>query len=230
MSVSRTTRARDLVVAPISQRDAVRIVRMFHYSRSVVRNSQLHLGVFIAGRLEGAMQFGPPLDKRKVHTLVRDTPWNGMLELNRMAFGPRLPRNSESRALGYALRWLRRTQGHLQWVLSYADGAQCGDGAIYRATGFALTSIRRNTAIWSDGAGRTVNRVTLTGNPDERTAGGASMRAVREAGGAPLPGYQLRYVFFLDPSARERLTVPVLPYSAVTAAGARMYLGKPIRE
>lgn len=216
------------MVAPIGRTDADRVVRMFHYSRSVVRNSQLHLGVFLGGRLEGVMQFGPPIDKRKAHALVAGTSWNGMLELNRMAFGPRLPRNSESRALAFALRWLRRTQPHLKWILSYADGTQCGDGTIYRAVGFALTAIKKNTAIWSDGAGGKVNRVTLTTKPNEQTAGAASMRAVRNAGGAPLPGYQLRYVFFLDPSARACLTVPILPYTAIATAGARMYLGKPL--
>lgn len=227
--MSSEFRARDLVVAPIARADADRTVRMFHYSRSIVRNSQLHLGVFLAGRLEGAMQFGPPLDKRKAHGLVRDTSWNGMIELNRMAFGPRLPRNSESRALGYALRWLRKTQPHLQWLLSFADGAQCGDGAIYRATGFALTGIKKNTSIWSDGAGGKVNRVSLTTKVAAGTAGASSMRAVRDAGGAPLPGFQLRYMYFIDSSARSRLMVPVLPYAAIEAAGARMYLGQPFR-
>jgi len=117
--MSNSARARDLLVAPIARSDGDRTVQMFHYSRSVVRNSQLHLGVFLGGRLEGAMQFGPPIDKRKAHALVDGTAWNGMLELNRMAFGPRLPRNSESRALAVALRWLRKTQPHVQWILSY---------------------------------------------------------------------------------------------------------------
>ena len=215
------------MVAPVSGEHATRIVRMFHYSRTTVRNSQLHLGVFMDGRLEGAMQFGPPLDKRNALTLVRDTPWNGMVELNRMAFGPRLPRNSESRALAYALRWLRRTQPHVGWVLSYADGTQCGDGTIYRATGFLLTGIKRNTSVWRVGD-RTINRVTITQKPTAETAGAASMKAIEAQGGAPLPGFQLRYIRFLDPAARERLAAPVLPYSSIADRGARMYLGRPL--
>lgn len=237
--------AKALRLAPIAKADADRVVRQFHYSGSVVRNSQLHLGVFLDGRVEGAMQFGPPIDKRKAHTLVRDTPWNGMLELNRMAFGPKLPRNSESRALAVALRMVRSTYPHVQWILSYADATQCGDGTIYRAAGFLLTAIKKNTAIWSAGgetvtdltvragaldgsgkAGRIVNRVSLTIRPDGATGGGASMRAIREAGGAPLPGFQLRYIRFLDPTARERLAVPVLPYAAIEEHGAGMVRGQ----
>ena len=68
---------------------------------------------------------------------MTDTPWNGFLELNRLAFADWLPRNSESRAIGYALRWLRATYPWLQWIVSFADATQCGDGAIYRASGFA---------------------------------------------------------------------------------------------
>jgi len=48
-------------------------MKELHYSGKVVPNSQLHIGVFLHGKLEGAMQFGPPMDKRKVLPLVEDT-------------------------------------------------------------------------------------------------------------------------------------------------------------
>ena len=38
----------------ISGKDAAALVRRVHYSGKVVPNSQLHLGVFLDGRLEGA--------------------------------------------------------------------------------------------------------------------------------------------------------------------------------
>ena len=101
--------AKDLRVAPISRADADRVVRLLHYSGKVVPNSQLHLGVFLGDRLEGAMQFGPSMDKRKTLGLVRGTPWNGFLELNRMAFSDRLPRNSESRKAARAYFTFRST-------------------------------------------------------------------------------------------------------------------------
>jgi hypothetical protein len=85
--------AKDVRIAPIKASDAAALIRRVHYSGKVVNNSLLHLGAFLDGRLEGAMSFGPSLDKRKMQGLVRDTPWNGFLELNRMAFSERLPRN-----------------------------------------------------------------------------------------------------------------------------------------
>lgn len=237
--------AKDLLVGPISATDANIYVRHHHYSGKVTHNAQLHLGVFFAGRLEGVMQFGPPLDRRKLLGLVRDTRWNDMLELNRMVFSEALPRNSESRALGVAFRMMRRAYPHLQWVVSFADGTQCGDGTIYRAAGFVLTGITRNKTIWAAPNGERftdlslreaiiregraiISRVSVTkvATHLQGTDGAASMRAFKEAGFRPLPGYQLRYVYFLDPSARDRLAVPVLPFSRIDEIGAGMYRGQ----
>ena len=49
-----------------------------------------------------------------------------------MAFSDRLPRNSESRALAIAFKMIRKHYPHIEWVISFADGTQCGDGTIYR--------------------------------------------------------------------------------------------------
>jgi hypothetical protein len=214
--------AKDLRVAPISRADADRVVRLVHYSRKVVPNSQLHLGVFLGDRLEGAMQFGPSMDKRKTLGLVRGTPWNGFLELNRMAFSDRLPRNSESRAMAVAFRVIRRAYPHIEWVVSFSDAAQCGDGAIYRAAGFLLTGIKPNNQILQLPNGSLVARVTVTKGQHILKAGGASI----PDGAKPLPGFQLRYVYFLHPAARERLTVPVLPFDRIDELGAGMYRGE----
>lgn len=218
--------AKQIVVRPISATDARDLVQRVHYSGKVVQNSTLHLGVFYMGRLEGAMQFGPPLDRRKVLPLVRGTLWNQMLELNRIAFSEALPRNSESRALGVAFRVLRKHRPDIKWILSFADGAQCGDGTIYRASGFVLTAIKENNQIWEMPNGDTVSRTTMTkAQHVAATGGAASMRAVAQAGGKPIPGYQFRYIKFMDPEWANRLTVPVIPFSDIPDQ-CRMYRGE----
>lgn len=231
------TSARDIRVAPIDRRDADRLIKREHYSGSVTKNSQLHFGVFLNGQIEGAMQFGPSMDKTKIQPLVRDTPWHNFIELNRMAFSARLPRNSESRALGVVLRLIRKQYPKIQWVVSFADATCCGDGTIYRAAGFALTGIRKNKTIVTLPNGKRSTGLVLTANWNEA----AVVELCRELGiphrFRPLsewyklgvrvvPGFQLRYIYFLDPTARERLTVPILPYSAIDEAGAGMYRGQ----
>jgi hypothetical protein len=153
--------AKDLIVKPISASDANRIIKNLHYSGKVVQNSQLHLGVFLNGKCGGAMQFGPSLDKRKIQGLVKGTLWNEFIELNRMAFADWLPRNSESRCISYAMRWIRKTYPHIKWVVSFADGTQCGDGTIYRASGFVLTGIKQNNQIWQAPSGEVFNDTSI---------------------------------------------------------------------
>lgn len=231
--------AKDIILRPIPAKDANALVKRVHYSGKVVQNSQIHIGVFYRGRLEGAMQFGPSLDKRKVQGLVAGTRWNEFIELNRMAFTDALPRNSESRAIGVAMRMLKKHAPHLKWVISFADGTQCGDGTIYRASGFVLTGIVESKNLVRRADGVVIHKMTLESNPTaprpelggrsyyEITGGKYNLAAYAKAtGGETVPGYQLRYLYFLDPTARERLTVPVLPFSTIDEMGARMYRGK----
>lgn len=218
--------AKRIVVQPIDRKSADECVKRWHYSGKTVNNSQLHLGAFLDGKLLGAMQFGPSLDKRKIQGLVEGTGWNEFIELNRMAFSDALPRNSESRCLAVAMRLMRKHAPHIKWVVSFADGAQCGDGTIYRASGFVLTGARRNTSCWGDGV-TVVSRTSMTKGPAiAATNGAASTAAMRAAGFKPIEGFQLRYLYFVDPTARERLTVPVLPFDTIDRMGAGMYRGE----
>lgn len=209
--------AKDILVKPIDATTGNAFIKRVHYSGKVVPNSQLHLGVYYAGKLEGVMQFGPCMNKKAMIGLVEDTAWDGFIELNRMAFGEALPRNSESRAIGVAMRYLRRYAPQIEWVISFADATQCGDGTIYRASGFALTAIKPNTEL----------RIhPETGEPMHAITAHHQKIKYEWNKWQPLSGYQLRYIYFLDPAAKSRLTVPVLPFSEIDKAGASMYRGR----
>lgn len=208
--------AKNLLVKPIDASTANAFVQRVHYSGKVVPNSQLHLGVYYAGKLEGVMQFGPSTVKKVIAPLVEGTAWNGFIELNRMAFGEALPRNSESRAIAVAMRYLKKYAPQIEWVISFADATQCGDGTIYRASGFVLTGIKPNNSL----------RINpKTGEPMHTISAHHAKLAHEFRKWQPLQGFQLRYIYFLNPAARERLTVPILPFSEIDKVGARMYLG-----
>ena len=51
---------------PIPSKIANDFVIRNHYSGKVVRNSQLHFGVFYKKQLAGVMSFGPSTDKKKL--------------------------------------------------------------------------------------------------------------------------------------------------------------------
>lgn len=231
--------AKDILVKPINARAANALVKKVHYSGKVVANSILHFGVFLNDKLEGVMSFGSPLDKRKVLPLVEDTLWNEMLELNRMAFSDALPKNSESRALGVAFRLIKKHYSHIKWILSFSDGTQCGDGTIYRASGFVLTGIRENSSLLLMPNGETIAAMTLEANftlpqikaISEHLGVEHKYRTRNEwikLGAKKLEGYQLRYIKFLDESYKERLIVPILPFSKIDEVGAGMYKGEKV--
>lgn len=215
--------AKAINIKPIQPSAANSLVRRLHYSGKVVPNSQLHLGVFLDGRLEGALQFGPSIDKRKVQGLVPGTAWHDFIELNRMAFSEKLPRNSESRAIAISMRLIRKHYPNIEWVISYADGAQCGDGAIYRASGFLLTGIKENKTILQMPDGSICADITLNTTSGKHGKGAGYWK---RNGAKPLDGYQLRYIYFINPEAKKRLAVPILPFSKIEEMGAGMYRGQ----
>ena len=232
-------RAKEISLRAIPGSVANPFVREHHYSGKVVNNSSLHFGVFMDGRLHGVMSYGPSLNKAKILPLVRDTPWNGYLELNRMAFDSFLPRNSESRAISISIRLIRKYAPHVQWIVSFADACSCGDGAIYRASNFLLTGIKENEALCLLPDGSTVHKVSIEATPTMPRAelGGRSFfdvtggkfsfkKYLSAAGAALIAGYQLRYIYFIDRSKRQNLTVPVIPFSKIDEMGAGMYKGE----
>lgn len=228
--------AKDIIIKPINSRTAISIIKRIHYSGKVVQNSQLHFGVFLNGKLEGAMQFGCPIDKRKIQPLVKDTLWSGFIELNRMAFSDKLPKFSESRAIGVTMRMIKKIYPQIRWVISFSDGAQCGDGTIYRASGFILTAIKKNNRLFRLSDGRVFHKLSL-----ENTRPTEIQRELRKKHNMPqssvskllkaegvevIEGFQLRYIYFIDKSYKERLTVPIIPFSEIDKRGAGMYKGK----
>lgn len=236
-------RAKEIIVKVIPANIANPFVKRVHYSKKVVNNSKLHFGVFYNGQLHGVMSFGPSLDKSKIIGLVKDTGWNEFLELNRMAFDDVLPPNSESRAISVAIKLLKKYAPQVKWIISFADGCSCGDGTIYRASGFVLTMIKKNTEIFELPNGQQIHVMTLHSNPTaprpelggktfyEISGGKFSNEKYLQATGArPVVGYQLRYIYFIDKTYKEKLAVPIIPFTEIDKIGAGMYKGEKITQ
>ena len=222
-------RAKEIILKVIPSKIAVPFVKAHHYSGTVVNNSKLHFGAFLDGKLHGILSYGSSMDKNKIIGLVKGTEWNEFLELNRMAFDEYLPRNSESYCIGKSIRLIKKNAPQIKWIISFADGCSCGDGTIYRASNFVLTGIKRNENICILPDGRKIHKMSLEGaggNTPRKELGGKSYlevtqgkycfkKYVEAAGGKILDGYQLRYIYFIDKSYREKLTVPEIPFSRI---------------
>lgn len=232
-------RAKEIELKVIPSSIANPFIKAHHYSGKVVNNSCLHFGAFLDGGLHGVMSYGPSLDKRKIMGLVEGTGWNEFLELNRMAFDEYLPRNSESRCIGQSIRLIKKRAPQIKWIISFADGCSCGDGTIYRASNFVLTDIKSNKNLCLLPNGEKIHKMTLESNPTtpRKELGGKSYYDVTGGGfnfmkyvdfvkGKILDGWQLRYLYFIYPEYRKRLTVPIIPFSRINEIGAGMYKGE----
>ena len=216
-------RAKEILVKVIPSKIANEFVKQNHYSGKVVPNSTLHFGCFLDDKLHGVLSYGTSMDKRKILPLVENTGWNEMLELNRMAFDEYLPKYSESRCIAITIKLIKKNAPHIKWILSYSDGTQCGDGTIYRASGFNLTGVKENKTIleWN---GKIIADKTLNNSNYKKL--GISAGYAKKNGAIPLIGFQLRYIYLIDKTCK--ITVPILPFSKIDELGAGMYKGNKV--
>lgn len=125
-------------VRTIDRKLANEIIIANHYSRRVYLASTLHLGVFMGADLVGVLQYGFAMNPASADSVVAGTLMNEYLELNRMWLADAAPRNSESRALAYSIRLIRRVRPAVKWIQSFAD-ERCGlFGTVYQAAGFTF--------------------------------------------------------------------------------------------
>ena len=236
-------RAKEIIVKVIPSKIAIPFIKKHHYSGKVVNNSCLHFGAFLDGKLHGVMSYAPSLDKSKMLGLVEGTGWNEFLELNRMAFDEYLPRNSESFCIAKSIKLIKKNAPQIKWIVSFADGCSCGDGTIYRASNFVLTDIKPNYNLVSLPNGEKIHKMTLESNPTtpRKELGGRCYyditggkfdfkKYVEYVNGEILKGFQLRYVYFIDKRCKEKLTVPIIPFSRIDEMGAGMYKGEKVTQ
>ena len=196
-----------LYVAQIPSRLAREVILRHHYSHSVVSNSYVHLGVYREGAFEGVLQWGYALQPARAGRVVEGTVQGQYLELNRMWLSDDAPCNSESRAISYALKYIRRACPGVAWVQSYADERCKGLGVVYQACSFLYLGAHVSEFYLLDG--EVYHKIAATA----RNRGGraAYLRAnIHRA--LPVRWRQYRYIRFLKTDWRRRLRLPVQPY------------------
>ncbi|WP_418717135.1 hypothetical protein [Bilophila wadsworthia] len=127
---------RGFYVAAIPAQKARETILRHHYSQSIVNNSYIHLGAFYRDNFAGVLQFGYALNPACAGKIVEGTVQGEYLELNRMWLADVCPRNSESMAISYAVKYIRRASPSVAWIQSFAD-ERCGRlGVVYQASNF----------------------------------------------------------------------------------------------
>ena len=147
-------KARELVVSPCPLSEVKSFIETHHYSHNVngVKVTQC-FRVDHEGRLVGAVMYGAMSTTawKKFGTSEQE-----VLELRRLVLLDEAERNSESRVVGWTIRYIRDHYSEVKTIVSYADPAHGHSGTIYKASNFKyLGTSGKDTAYYDAETGKT---------------------------------------------------------------------------
>lgn len=202
-------------VREIDRDRANAIIKRNHYSKKIVNTAYIHLGIFLDGELYGVLQFGHAMNPKSGETIIPGTGVYDFCELNRMWLDDFAPHCSESKALSYAIKFIRRKYPKIRWIQSFAD-ERCGKfGAVYQASGFKYYGEHIGRFIELDGV--VYHDQILTNGKKAKTPSGALLRAnVDRLNRFTLR--QFRYLYFMQPRFAKGLTLKEQPFPKPNAA------------
>ena len=170
-----------------------------HYSGKFYNATYIHLGVFMDGIVKGVLQFGYAMNPASQNSVVKNTGIKEYLELNRMWLHDDCPKNSESMAISFAIKYIKKKFPGIRWIQSFAD-ERCGKhGIVYQASNFGYygehsaifwtldNEVYHNSLMTRD-ASLSVAAAKLQANKDRATS-----QKLR----------QFRYLYFIHPGAEK---------------------------
>lgn len=183
----------DFYIKEIDRNKAIDIIIKNHYSRKVTQNSNIHLGVFLAGELVGVLQYGYALNPASAGNVVKDTGLCQYKELNRMWIHDKAPRNSESRAISYSIKYMRQKHKAVKWIQSFADERCGGLGIVYQASNFSYYG--EHTSVFWELEGEWYHNIMMT-TKTKPSPSAAFLQANKDRAKAH-ELRQFRYIFFI---------------------------------
>ena len=201
-------------VREIDRDRANAVIKRNHYSKKFYSASYIHLGVYIDGELFGVLQFGYAMNPASAGSVVEGTGLDEYLELNRMWLDDFAPRNSESRALSHAIKYIRRRYPRVKWIQSFAD-ERCGlFGTVYQAAGFGYYG--EHTATFWELDGVVYHNSLMTRDPKLSKSAAILQEGRERAVGSELR--QFRYLYWLAPRFERQCRLKRQPFPKPYAA------------
>ena len=111
-------------------------IKKHHYSKGVVSNSFLHIGVYYKKELVGVLSLGWMINKHSCVNIHKDFKDINVIELNRMAFKDNLPRCIKSMSLSVVFKILKHTKPYIKCVNSFSDDRCLKKGVVYQSSNF----------------------------------------------------------------------------------------------
>lgn len=202
----------DLYIEEIDRDIANDIIRKNHYSHKIYNATYIHLGVYYKKELVGILQYGYAMNPASAPSVVKTTAMDEYLELNRMWISDVAPRNTESQAISYSIKYIKRKfNNKIKWIQSFAD-ERCGRyGVVYQACNFKYYG-EHNSDFWElDGVVYHNIQMTVSAGTKRYTAEVEHLqknkdRAVR------MNLRQFRYIYWIDHRYEKLCCFKELPF------------------
>lgn len=203
-------------IKEIDRNKANDIIVKNHYSHKFYNATYIHLGVFIENEIVGVLQFGYAMNPASGGSVVKGTELDQYLELNRMWLDDKAPRNSESTAISYAIRFIRGKYKRVKWIQSFADERCGGFGIVYQAANFEYYG--EHTATFWTLDNEVYHNSLMTRDPKLSKSAAFIQKHKDRATSSELR--QFRYIYWLDHSWKKNCQLLQKPYLKHYAGGA----------
>lgn len=195
-------------VKEINRDLANKIIVENHYSKKFYNATYIHLGVFMKDQMVGVLQFGYAMNPASCASVVANTEMDEYLELNRMWLDDAAPRNSESRAISYAIKFIKKKYPKIKWIQSFADERCNCFGVVYQASNFEYYG--EHSSVFYELDGEIYHKSLMERNPK------LSKAAARLQNGkdrATASSYrQFRYIYFIDRRCKKDVKYKQQPF------------------
>lgn len=183
-------------IEEIERNKSNQIIIKNHYSHKVCNaaTTHIHLGLFMDNILVGCLQFGYAMNPQSMDKIVKNTKLNEYKELNRMWFEDFAPRNTESKAISYSIKYIHGKFPKVKWIQSFAD-ERCGRfGVVYQAANFDYYG-EHTSIFWEIGNEIYHNSIVTNNNRNKK----AYLEANNwKSNAKKIEVRQFRYIYFLD--------------------------------
>jgi len=187
---------KDLHHRKCSLADVQAFVKEHHYSHTIPAACDYVFRLDYYGKLAGACVFGAVIGNAgSRYPGIRP---DEQRELVRLVLLDEVPRNSESRFIGWCLRWLRRYT-KLRLIISFADPEHGHTGTVYKASNWTYDGLQKPQR-----ARMIVDEIERHPRSLHRTHGTSSVPKLRTNHDVQLRDRESkhRYLYFIDRSAQ----------------------------
>jgi adenine modification enzyme len=195
---------KEFYVVEVDRNIANKLIKENHYSKKVYAGSYIHLSVISNDTIKGILQFGYAMNPASQSSVVADTKQNEYLELNRMWLHDDMPKNSESKAISYSIKYIKRKfNGNIKWIQSFAD-ERCGrNGIVYQACSFRYYG-EHSTNFW-ELDGEVYHNIQMTLSPKDHRYNDVVKNLQENKHRAKRMNLrQFRYLFFIDQRYKQK--------------------------